>query len=437
MVFATNWFSKTAKAQEGVASTKVADGMYSVNLVDTQLNLLSTPIYSYQTSVPFMINNIQYFKYKQLLRYEVIDNAQTINAGAALVSDYLWCWGRNDQGGLGNNTTTNTSSPVSVFGNNLFSQVVTQNQDNPSTQFRAALDFNGLAWTWGLNSSGQLGNGTTANMSSPVSVIGGYQFCTIGTGDALMLSALDLSGNAWTWGYNYNGELGNNNSGGSANTSSPVAVAGGLNFVAIRGNTAIDISNNVWAWGLNNNGQVGDGTTTNRSVPVLMQGFPGSGGYTANIARGQSFAVLMTNKGICYAVGANNYGQLGDGTTTNRSSPVAMIAGTNKFVQIACGAFHALGLDAYGVVWTWGNNTYGQLGNNTNNSSSSPVSIFSNNKYVMIGASANTSVAVDLDGYIWSWGNGIYGILGNNNTIDCSSPVSVLGGYRSRLQKIY
>jgi len=431
MVKASDLFL-TNTVKDGTISAKVALELAPVELIDSKINILSTPIYLYQTSIPIAISSAISYKNKQFLRSEVVDNAQTVDLGVALLAnDYALSWGKNNEGGIGDGTTTNRSSPVSVLGGRKISQVITSNVYNGTLSvFKSALDFDGYAWSWGSNSSGQLGDGTTNDRSSPVSVISECQFVTISTGDTAMISALDLSGCAWSWGNNSYGQLGD---GTTTNRSSPVSVLGDMNFVAIRGTVAVDINNKVWSWGLNDNGQLGDGTTTDKSSPVLMLGSVGSSGNVTALAKGQSFAVMLTNKGNCYTVGINNFGQLGDGTIINKSTPILL---NNRFVQIASGSYHTLGLDSDGVIWSWGENLYGQLGDGTNIDRSVPISIFSDNKYIMIGASAVQSIAVDVDGYIWCWGNSSDGSLGSNSN-NASIPVSVVGGYRSRLRKIY
>ena len=399
--------------------------VYTDNFAD----IITTPIYFYQ-SVPVTTNLGTIVKYIQYIRSEVLDNAHLATSSGALDNDgYLWSWGDNTKGQLGNNSTTSSSVPVSVIGNLKFNQVVAHQFVAPFGSFvLAALDNDGQTWTWGYNTNGNLGDNTVTDRSSPVSVVGGYQFVTISanTGN---FSALDMSGFAWTWGGTHNGSLGNNL---DSNSSSPVSVVGGVNFVAIDGAVAIDTNNNCWAWGNNDNGQLGNGTTTNTSSPVGMLGAPGSKGNTVAVASfnrrsdmvtDSSHTLTLDSDGYCYAVGKNNAGQLGDNTTTSRSSPISVIGG-KKFIQIAAGESISFGLDNAGILWTWGN-TKDQVYR------SSPVSVRQGTrKFAQMQYRNSTVVTTDMDGNIWMWGV----IPWISGTVS-SNPLLLPGGLYGQVKK--
>ena len=398
------------------------DTSYIDNIIDT----FTTPIYAYQ-SVPVVINNVTVIKFVQTIRSEIILAAQKLNPSMA-ISDLgaLETWGSNNYGQLGINSTTNSSIPVAVS-----IGVVNQIAHSPSYEGGAgascaALDLNGYAWTWGKNTSGQLGNNTTTDNSSPVSVIGGYQFVTITSMSADGFSTLDMSGNAWTWGDNTNGNLGD---GTTTSRSSPVSIQTILNFVSIEGSCAIDTNNNCWAWGSNGSGQVGDGTTTPRSVPFLATAGFGFDGKVSSLSNGDSFKLGLTVDGYCYSWGDNTYGNLGDNTTNNRSVPTSVVGG-HKFVKISSGSTHSLALDFNGIVWSWGRNNVGQLGNGRlgpTANASSPVSVQSLTKFIDINAETTSSVALDTDGNLIVWG-----------TVDATStsysnPFSLYPDYRFKV----
>ena len=404
-------------AKEGRISAKNALSYASSELIDNLGDLLSTPIYAYQ-SYPEVINNTVITKYQQFIRSEVPSNAQVVQVNTALAyNDYLWAWGSNSSGQLGINSTTGRSSPVSVYINTSVMQVVS----NTSTV--AALDNNGYVWTFGDNTYGGIGNATTTNVSSPIS-IGAYQFVTI-SNVTNTFSALDMFGFGWAWGYNGNGECGDNT---TSNRSAPTAIAGSKNFVAIQGTLAIDTYNVCWGWGLNTSGQVGDGTTVSRSAPTAMFGSAATSNNIA-IAKSTYFGLTLTSDGYCYSFGNNSNGSCGDNTTNNRSIPVSVLVAA-KLVQIAVGDYHALALDENGLIWSWGYNNAGQLGNGTTSNTSSPVTINKGViKFVQIGAKGSSSVATDVDGNVWVWGNLAIGGSASN-------PVSV-SNFKARLKRIY
>jgi alpha-tubulin suppressor-like RCC1 family protein len=369
-------------------------------------DIITTPLYMYQ-SVPVTTNLGTITKYLQLIRSEVLDNGHILGSMCGIDNNgYAWTWGTNGDGNLGDNTTTNNSSPVSVVGDKKFNQIVQKLDSLGNTC--CALDYDGYAWCWGGGTFGTIGDNSTNNHSSPVSVIGGNQFVSV-TSDNNCFKALDMSGFAWAWGYANNGQLGDN---GTDNHSSPVSVVGGLNFVAIDGCFAIDTNNNVWSWGNNSKGQLGDGTITNRSSPVGVLGIGSSGTITQIANQGAYHSLMLTSDGYCWAVGGNASNQLGDGTTTNRSSPVSVMGG-KVFTQITLycdnsgNVSTSYGLDNVGQVWAWGSGANGMLGDGTTTDKTSPTAVKQGTrKFVNLYSSFNTPTvtAVDMDGNLWAWG---------------------------------
>jgi len=126
--------------------------------------------------------------------------------------------------------------------------------------------------------------------------------------------------------------------------------------------------------------------------------------------------------------GYNAYGQLGDNTITNKSSPVYVV-GENLFVVVVAGGAHSLSMKSDGSVWSWGLNNVGQLGDNAITSRSSPVAVFGGHSFVEISGSYSHSLARKADGSVWGWGNNDSGELGDNTPTDQSSPVAVVGGH--------
>lgn len=216
---------------------------------------------------------------------------------------------------------------------------------------------------------------------------------------------VDISGKAWAWGTsNKNGDVGD---GTTTTRSSPVSVISSATFVATAGNLLIDTNNNVWSWGLNTAGLVGDGTIDNKSSPIQING--AFNGKAIAVANGEVAKYVLTSEGYCYSWGANTFGQLGDNTTINKSSPVSVV-GNRRFKKIAAANGFVLALDNDGIVWAWGSNSNGQLGTSSYINYSSPISInqgtlkFINIAAGYIGAAYGQSIAQDTDGNIWTWG---------------------------------
>ncbi len=282
----------------------------------------------------------------------------------ALKSDgTLWAWGYNAHGQLGDSTTFQRNTPVQAAGGgNTWAAVAA------GRLHTVALKSDGTLWAWGLNDVGQLGDGTTINKSIPVQVSGGGNTWVAIAAGGDHTVALKSDGTLWAWGYNFFGQLGD---GTTTNKTTPVQVAGGGNtWVAVTagGNHTVALKSDgtLWAWGYNLYGQLGDGTTINKSTPVQV---PGGGNTWVAIAAGGAggnHTVALKSDGTLWAWGYNFYGQLGDGTTINKTTPVQVAGGGNTWSEITAGYLHTVALKSGGPVWTWGYNQTGQLGDGTN-----------------------------------------------------------------------
>jgi hypothetical protein len=178
----------------------------------------------------------------------------------------------------------------------------------------------------------------------------------------------------------------------------------------------------VWAWGSNAYGEIGDGTTTLRASPVHVSGLAGVVAVAA--ARNSSYAVTST--GAVYAWGRNDYGQLGLGDTTQRSRPTA-IPGLSGVRSISAGAFHAVAARSDGSVRAWGFNSYGNVGDGTTSRRLSPVAVPALANVVSVETGRDYSFAVTGDGVLHAWGRNDFGQLGDGTTTNRLSPVTVTG----------
>jgi alpha-tubulin suppressor-like RCC1 family protein len=304
-------------------------------------------------------------------------NVTSVAAGAvfslALRSDgtVLSC-GRNNFGQLGNGTTNDSSTPVAVsMPGGVKATAIAANGYHG-----LALTSTGAVYGWGYNAFGQLGDGTTTNRLTPIPVAlpGGTTVTAISAGWSYSL-ALTSSGSVLAWGWNAEGELGD---GTGVQRLTPVAVlapATGVTAISAGSNhnLALRSDGTVLSWGLNNFGQVGDATFVSRMAPVPVLLPPGQA-VTAIAAGGaHSLAVLRSN-GTVLAWGWNRKGQLGDGTQNDRSTPVAVaLPGGATVTSLAGGYQHSLALTSAGAILAWGSNASGQLLDGTTVDRPSPV----------------------------------------------------------------
>jgi alpha-tubulin suppressor-like RCC1 family protein len=336
----------------------------------------------------------------------------------------LWSWGRNERGVLGDGTTVNKSSPVSVIGGFIDWIQVSSRDGNV-----LALRNNGTLWSWGDNRAGRIGDNTTVDKCSPVSVVGAItDWCQVAGGDNHSVALRD-SGTLWAWGCNNCGVLGD---GTTVDKSSPVSLIGGFTdwckvSTGFRHTMAIKTNGTLWAWGDGSLGRLGDGTTVAKSSPVSVVG-----GFTdwCQISAGGAHSAAVRSNGTLWTWGYNPNGQLGDGTTVDKSSPVSVIGGFTDWCQASSSTNHTAAVRTNGTLWTWGNNCSGKLGNNSVTSFSSPVSVLGGfTDWCQVSAGVCNTSAVRTNGTLWSWGANIDGSLGDNTSIGKSSPVTVVGGF--------
>jgi alpha-tubulin suppressor-like RCC1 family protein len=243
----------------------------------------------------------------------------------------LWTWGLNLNGRLGNNSLTSFSSPVSVIGGFTDWCQVSTNRAHT-----AAVRQNGTLWTWGDGSQGRLGDGTTVDKSSPVSVIGGFtDWCQVSAANR-HTAAVRQNGTLWTWGYNIVGQLGNET---TISSRSPVSVVGGFTdwcqvSAGYRHTVAIRTNGTLWTWGSNSGRQLGDGTTVNKSSPVSLLG-----GFTnwCQVSAGFCQTVALRTNGTLWGFG--RVSNVGVGDSGYRSSP-ALISGAFCWKQVSTGCDH-------------------------------------------------------------------------------------------------
>jgi alpha-tubulin suppressor-like RCC1 family protein len=359
----------------------------------------------------------------------------------------LTAWGGNSSGQLGDGTfVARRTTPVEV--SNLDGAEL--KAITGGAYHSLALKEDGTVLAWGDNQYGQLGDGTNTSSSTPVQVQdpndpSGYLSAveTIAAGSFHSLALKD-DGTVWAWGSNRVNELGDETIDNSAqpvqvgNLSEVEAIAAGSSH-----NLALKSDGTVWAWGNNTNGresplfgsisgQLGDNELPRSSTPVQVGGLPD--GIEA-VAAGLAYSLALKDDGTVWAWGFNDVGQLGDGTSTDTSTPVR-VSGLDGVRAIAAGGSNGLALNDDGTVWAWGFNRFGQLGDGTSTDgtvttceltgggamgnssctdSNTPVQASELNGIEAIAAGSSHGLALKDDGTVWAWGFNQNGQLGNGS----------------------
>ncbi len=337
----------------------------------------------------------------------------------------LRCWGGNSVGQLGNGGTADATSPVTPTG--LGSGVVAVAAGNAHT---CAITQGGGVKCWGDNLNGQLGDGSSTQRNTPVEVVGlSSGVTTLEAGDNHTCAGL-ASGGVRCWGWGTSGQLGQD--GGSSQV--PVAVVGlpaGTTATSIAAgyrHTCATLSNGAtYCWGRNNEGQLGIGNNTTSRTAVLPVGLGSGSIHTA--AGGAHTCVATAGGPRCF--GLNNAGQLGNGTTANSNVPVEVQGFTGSTAtRMAVGGSHSCGLTPEGGVRCWGLNQDGQLGINdpdvNNTTSARSVNGLSSGQ-VEISSGVSHTCSLASNGSVRCWGANDSGQLGNGTTTKSFTPVAVVG----------
>lgn len=316
----------------------------------------------------------------------------------------------------------------------LVARVFTE-ESGPESGSLYAWGFNGSGVS---PSSGQLGILSILDRSSPVLINSSTGFSGSVSGWTKVSSGFEHtlginSGKLYSWGSNYTGRLGLGLSPSNTVTrSSPVQVGIDSNWTAISAgryhSLALKSDGNIWAWGSNGFGQLGIGNTDGKSSPVTT-----SGSSWSKISAGWNHSLAIKEDGSLWAWGYNFYGQLGDYSTSNRSNPVKIKDGTS-WTMVSAGANHSLAIRLDGTLWAWGSNGNGRLGIGTAYENDpftfaylSPMQVGSDNDWYSVSAGGYHSLAIKNNNTLWSWGENSNGQLGKGDTTDRSAPSQITG----------
>ncbi|MCX6854862.1 MAG: MBG domain-containing protein [Verrucomicrobia bacterium] len=353
-------------------------------------------------------------------------------------------WGRNYSGELGNNTTTGSTLPLVVMTTDMLSGK-TVVAVAAGYQHSMALCSDGTVAAWGYNGSGQLGNNSTLDSTVPVAVtaagvLSSKTVVAVSAGSDHSV-ALCSDGTLAAWGSNDLGQLGINS---RAVSIVPVAVTRngvlfGKTVVAVSAGSAHSLAlcsdGTLAAWGYNGAGQLGNNSTTSSSAPVAVaRNGVLSGKTVVAVSAGGNHSMALCSDGTVAAWGYSGSGQLGNNSTLKSTVPVALtvtgVLSGKTVVGVSAGKDHSVALCSEGTVAVWGDNYYGQLGNNSTRNSSVPVvvtatGVLSGRTVVAVSAGATHTMALLSDGTVAAWGYNGLGQLGNNSMANSTVPVAV------------
>jgi alpha-tubulin suppressor-like RCC1 family protein len=286
-----------------------------------------------------------------------------------------------------------------------------------------ALRNDGTVYTWGDNSYGQTGYPKSSpyiTKPNPVPGLSTMTAIAAGTNHCL---AIKGDGTLWSWGSNSSGQLGYSTPLGYSDTAltvpgltSMISVAGGVGHTI-----AAKSDGTVWSWGTGTNGQLGLEAVTSSASPAAVTGMTG----TIAVAAGSSHSLALRNDGTVWAWGKNSSGQLGNGGTADANAPTS-VQGLTDVIAVSAGESHSLALRTDGTVWSWGDNSLGQLGNLSSISSATPVPVLGLANIVSISCGPRHNLAVENNGTVWAWGSNSKSQIGfaavNHSTVPVPLP---------------
>lgn len=313
----------------------------------------------------------------------------------------LWTWGDNTNGRLGDGTTEMRLQPVKILDDVVSADI--------GYFSGAAVKSDGSLWTWGTNeATGVLGDGTETNHYTPKKVMDGVESVAVGIGFA---AAIRTDGTLWTWGLNIEGCLGDggDTTGYHLNRRpAPKQIMEDVQSVSCgtASIAAVKDDGTLWTWGDNDRGQLGNGDTSPCNTPVKIL----DGVETAEI--GERNACAIKNDGTLWVWGWNtSYGLVGDGSGEDQCRPVRVLDSV-KFATF--GEYNAAAIRDDDTLYMWGDNSDGEIVGTTTSTVKTPVEVFSEIKDIAIGQ--HHFIIIDANGDMWVWGDNSHGQLGIDST---------------------
>ncbi len=324
----------------------------------------------------------------------------------------LWAWGRNNFGQLGDNTTIDKSIPTQIGTANDWNSIST------GTNHTIALKDNGTIWGWGENSNSKLGFFTTENVLVPTQIGTATNWDNVSAGNKHSMG-VKTNGTLWGWGRNFDGQLGIGSTVLEMQVPTQIgtlttwnAVAAGLNHTIATRETPAGYS--LWGWGAA--GDVGDGSSIQRNSPVQIGAATNWVEPFANVS-----SMARKTDGTLWAWGNNGSGQLGIGVYQDQLNPVQVGTATN-WRGVSMGFAHTLAVTTGNSLYAWGRNNTGQLGNGTNINSALPQLLSQN--VLKMSAGFDQNIATLSNTLVFTWGSNQFGQIGNGTVSTTGQPLA-------------
>lgn len=342
----------------------------------------------------------------------------TMHTVAVKTDGTLWTWGFNGYGQLGDNTAVDKHIPTQIGTDHDWVSA------KAGSHYCLAQKSDGSLWAWGMNFYGQCGipsNPGNILIPTRIGTATDWQFYTAASQHTI---AIKNNGTLWIWGYNDHGMLG---TGTTGSVMTPTQIGTDTDWKSATGGNshtiALKTNGTIWTWGFNSVGQLGNGSYFDSNYTPTQVGTDNDWKLLGD-GINNAFNVVIKNDGSMWSFGGNSYGNLGTGLATSSPEPIR-IGTENNWDAVSLGAYSAFAHKTDGSMWSWGYNEYSSLGIGTNTNVNVPTRIGTDNDWMTFDSGSGHTMALKTNGVLWTWGSNSAGYLGNDTTTPSNFPIQI------------